>query len=240
LPEKLFYERDGGCPVRVSCVGLAAHRRLPLYPDCVAKVENRTTLKISRKLIFRLLCCCVAIQRRYEGPWSILDKSIWSLTSPRSIRISSSKKFRSSPQKEFFNTIPSRTDVASRACQVRKVPRGDIVSHREKNEPPTEQNSQICATIETPVAGTHRVKHRAIDYDVQEVEPGLWRWNIYPGNRKVQGPSEFRTRERAVEACLAEINNGIERTQKQAARSRRLFSGDGINAVCRPGGDEST
>ena len=84
------------------------------------------------------------------------------------------------------------------------------------------------------------MKHRAIDYDVQEVEPGLWRWNIYPGNRKVQGPSEFRTRERAVEACLAEINNGIERTQKQAARSRRLFSGDGINAVCRPGGDEST
>jgi len=62
---------------------------IPELPH-VAKVENRTTLKISRKLIFRLLCCCVAIQRRYEGPWSILDKSIWSLTSPRSIRISSS------------------------------------------------------------------------------------------------------------------------------------------------------
>jgi hypothetical protein len=47
----------------------------------------------------------VALQRRYEGPWSILDESIWSLTSPRSKRISSSKKFRSSPQKDFFNTI---------------------------------------------------------------------------------------------------------------------------------------
>jgi hypothetical protein len=56
-------------------------------------------------LIFRLLCCRVALQRRYEGPWSILDESIWSLTSPRSKRISSSKKFRSSPQKDFFNTI---------------------------------------------------------------------------------------------------------------------------------------
>ena len=66
--------------------------------DTVAKVENRTTLKISRKLIFRLLCCCLAIQRRYEGPWSILDESIWSLTSPRVKRISGSKKFRSSPQ----------------------------------------------------------------------------------------------------------------------------------------------
>jgi hypothetical protein len=34
----------------------------------VAKVENRTTLKISRKLIFGLLCCCVAFQRHYGGP----------------------------------------------------------------------------------------------------------------------------------------------------------------------------
>jgi hypothetical protein len=59
------------------------------------------------------------------------------------------------------------------------------------------------------------MKHRTIDYDVQEVQPGLWRWSIIPGNRAtVQGPPEFRTRERAVAACLAEINNGIERTQR--------------------------
>jgi hypothetical protein len=32
----------------------------PFGADTVAKVENRTTLKISRKLIFGLLCCCVA------------------------------------------------------------------------------------------------------------------------------------------------------------------------------------
>jgi hypothetical protein len=62
------------------------------------------------------------------------------------------------------------------------------------------------------------VKHRTIDYDVQEVEPGLWRWNIYPSNQKVQGPAAFPTRERAVEACHAEINNGIERTRVQGAR----------------------
>src|SRR5438477_4059381 len=36
--------------------------------DTVAKVENRTTLKISRRLIFGLLCCCVAFQRPYAGP----------------------------------------------------------------------------------------------------------------------------------------------------------------------------
>jgi len=40
----------------------------PLMADFVAKVENRTTLKISRKLIFGLLCCCDAFQRYYGGP----------------------------------------------------------------------------------------------------------------------------------------------------------------------------
>ena len=42
--------------------------RLPIVADIVAKVENRTTLKISRKLIFGLLCYCVAFQRHYGGP----------------------------------------------------------------------------------------------------------------------------------------------------------------------------
>jgi hypothetical protein len=41
---------------------------LTLCADFVAKVENRTTLKISRKLIFGLLCRCAAFQRRYRGP----------------------------------------------------------------------------------------------------------------------------------------------------------------------------
>jgi hypothetical protein len=40
----------------------------PLLADIVAKVENRTTLKISRKSIFGLLCCRVAFQRHYGGP----------------------------------------------------------------------------------------------------------------------------------------------------------------------------
>ena len=77
----------------------------PLLADIVAKVENRTTLKISRKSIFGLLCCCVAFQRHYGGPWSILDETIWSLTSPRAKRISGSKNFRSPPQKDFCNNI---------------------------------------------------------------------------------------------------------------------------------------
>jgi hypothetical protein len=40
----------------------------PKIADIVAKVENRTTLKISRKLIFGLLCGCAAFQRHYGGP----------------------------------------------------------------------------------------------------------------------------------------------------------------------------
>jgi hypothetical protein len=56
--------------------------------------------------------------------------------------------------------------------------------------------------------------HRTVQYDVQEVQPGLWRWNIFPGDRQVQGPARFRTREMAVEACQHEINDGIERSAK--------------------------
>ena len=62
--------------------------------------------------------------------------------------------------------------------------------------------------------GAFEVKHRTVEYDVREVQPGLWRWSIYPGNQLVQGTSIYRTRERAVAACLAEINDGIERTQR--------------------------
>jgi hypothetical protein len=64
--------------------------------------------------------------------------------------------------------------------------------------------------------GDYSVFHRTVAFDVQEVEPGLWRWNIFPGNRVIQGPAHFRTRERAVEACHREINDGIERTRRQA------------------------
>jgi uncharacterized protein YigE (DUF2233 family) len=35
------------------------------------------------------------------------------------------------------------------------------------------------------------VKHRTVEYDVQEVQPGRWRWDIYPGNRAGQGRRSF-------------------------------------------------
>ena len=100
----------------------ALRREVCFAPDTVAKVENRATRKISRKLIFGLLRRCVAFQGHHGGPWSILDETIWSLTSPRVKRISGSKNFRSPPQKDFCNNIPSRADVVGRACQVRFLP----------------------------------------------------------------------------------------------------------------------
>jgi hypothetical protein len=78
--------------------------------DIVAKVENRTTLKISRKLIFGLLSCCVAFQR----PTEVRD---WSLTSPRVKHISGSRNFHSSPQKDFCNSIVGKADIG-KACRL--------------------------------------------------------------------------------------------------------------------------
>jgi len=46
----------------------ACARQVRCTFDIVAKVENRATRKISRKLIFGLLCRCVAFQRHYRGP----------------------------------------------------------------------------------------------------------------------------------------------------------------------------
>jgi hypothetical protein len=40
-----------------------------------------------------------------RGAWSILDETIWSLTSPRVKRISGFGNFRSPPQKDFCNNI---------------------------------------------------------------------------------------------------------------------------------------
>jgi hypothetical protein len=43
-------------------------RAMRFVADIVAKVENRTTQKISRKLVFRLLYGYLAFRSREEGP----------------------------------------------------------------------------------------------------------------------------------------------------------------------------
>src|SRR3984893_822619 len=63
---------------------VACHKRV----DTVAKVENRTTPKISRKWNFRRCCCRKVLWGQYEGRGSFLYETIWSLTSPRAKCIS--------------------------------------------------------------------------------------------------------------------------------------------------------
>jgi hypothetical protein len=84
---------------------LATSRGRSLPADTAEKVENRTTLKFSRKPMFRRFHRCSARYARYEGPWSFLCKTMWSLTSPRADRISGPEKFCSSARKDFFNSI---------------------------------------------------------------------------------------------------------------------------------------
>ena len=62
------------------------------------------------------------------------------------------------------------------------------------------------------------MNHRTVEYDVQEVQPGRWRWDIYPIGQTVLGPPKFRTREQAVSACIEEINDGIEGINRRANR----------------------
>jgi hypothetical protein len=103
-------------------------RKRPVLADIVAKVENRATRKISRKLIFGLLRRCVAFQRHHGDPWSILDVTIWSLTSPLVKRTSGSKKFRSSQQKNFCNNIGTFRKWSSRWVMSAVEGRADVVS----------------------------------------------------------------------------------------------------------------
>jgi hypothetical protein len=73
-----------------------------LLADTVEKLENRAAPKISRRSIVRSLYRCAALQDQYEGPWSLLCKSMWSPTSPHVERTSSPKKFGPSAEKDFF------------------------------------------------------------------------------------------------------------------------------------------
>jgi hypothetical protein len=55
------------------------------------------------------------------------------------------------------------------------------------------------------------VKHRGVDFDVEEEPPSWWCWKIY----KIETvcSMKFQTREAAIAACIVEINNGLDRGQ---------------------------
>src|SRR5204863_1344248 len=82
----------------------------------VAKVENPTTPKISRKSIPIHRCRCEAPRRRYESPWSFWRETIWSLTSRGARRISGSENFDSHHPKNTFATKSARIRLQPMPC----------------------------------------------------------------------------------------------------------------------------
>jgi hypothetical protein len=73
----------------------------PFRADIVAKVENRTTRRISRKSFLD----APAAARLSGAKTKVGGRFGMSLTSRRAKRISGSKNFRSTPQKDFCNKI---------------------------------------------------------------------------------------------------------------------------------------
>jgi hypothetical protein len=139
----------------------------PFSADIVAKVEIRTTLKISRKSIFGLPCSCFGYQCPYGDLWSILDEAIRSLTSLRVKRTSGSKNFPSTPQKDFCNNICHK-----RKSSVQHIvgwdPRAGRVLIRE--DPLREMNPYSSRTSPYPAYG------RA------DAHPIVLRWVLAPAS----------------------------------------------------------
>jgi hypothetical protein len=58
------------------------------------------------------------------------------------------------------------------------------------------------------------VKHRGIDFDVEEKPPSWWHWKICPkieASPTVVGNMIFQTRAAAIAACIVEIDSGFDR-----------------------------
>jgi hypothetical protein len=60
------------------------------------------------------------------------------------------------------------------------------------------------------------MKHRGVDFDVEENPPSWWHWKIYPraeGGQPVIANMKFQTRDAAVDACIIEINGLLDKGQ---------------------------
>jgi hypothetical protein len=60
------------------------------------------------------------------------------------------------------------------------------------------------------------MKHRGVDFDVEEKPPSWWHWKIYPrteGGQTVIANMKFQTRKAAVDACIVEINGLFDKGQ---------------------------
>jgi hypothetical protein len=88
-------------PFVAMCVRYAGQ----LFADTVAKVENRSAPKISRKFTLGCLSGCITFQRHWEGPWSILDETIWGPPRRRAQNASAALRIFVRHPKKTFATI---------------------------------------------------------------------------------------------------------------------------------------
>jgi len=60
------------------------------------------------------------------------------------------------------------------------------------------------------------VNHRGVDFDVEEKPPSWWGWKIHKieAGAKVVCSMKFQTREAAINACIVEINSGLDKGQR--------------------------
>jgi hypothetical protein len=59
------------------------------------------------------------------------------------------------------------------------------------------------------------MKHRGIDFDVEENPPSFWHWKIYSeAGPMVIGDMKFQTWGAAVDACIVEINLGLDKGER--------------------------
>jgi hypothetical protein len=75
------------------------------------------------------------------------------------------------------------------------------------------------------------MKHRGLDFDVDENPPSFWHWKIYSeAGPKAIGNMKFQTRKAAVDACIIEINGLLDKDQngsdkQQACDLLRILHG---------------
>jgi len=60
------------------------------------------------------------------------------------------------------------------------------------------------------------MKHRGVDFDVEEKPPSWWHWKIDPraeGSTSDRQKKKFQTREAAVDACIIVIDGLLDKDQ---------------------------
>src|SRR5437899_8011723 len=140
-------------PITAAHGGYCCRSRKSISPTNLAKVDFWTSLRLCG---FSMLL---------EGPWSILDETIWSLTSPRVSRISGPKNFGHHPKMTFSTLSAQSGHPANYPCRVRANSLQGHASrivhgHAQRHAPFCRKQRCRCRDL----------RHRAVQNQLGEVE----------------------------------------------------------------------